>query len=74
MDTLVLTKQETVVQNSSLESQIKHTINSILEERYDSDVRTLWAAHYKERARRMLRFCDDQEVRGIFSATINFFL
>ncbi|KAK3923947.1 Kelch-like protein diablo [Frankliniella fusca] len=62
MDTLVLSKQDPVVQNSNLQLQIKHTINTILEERYDSDVRTLWATGYKEKARRMLRFCDDQEV------------
>lgn len=71
MDTLVLTKQEPVVQNSNLELQIKHTINTILEERYDSDVRTVWAAGYKEKARRMLRFCDDQEVTSIIIPTKN---
>ncbi|KAJ1529501.1 hypothetical protein ONE63_006274 [Megalurothrips usitatus] len=62
MDTLVLSKQDPLVQNSNLQLQIKHTINTILEERYDSDVRTIWATGYKEKARRMLRFCDDQEV------------
>lgn len=63
METLVLTKQDSLIQNSSLQLQIKHTINTILEERYDSDVRAVWATVYKEKARRMLRFCDDQDVR-----------
>lgn len=62
METLVLTKQESVVENANLQHQIKHTINTILEERYDTDVRAKWATGYKENSRRMLRFCDDQEV------------
>ncbi|XP_034249410.1 kelch-like protein 5 [Thrips palmi] len=62
METLVITKQESIVENANLQHQIKHTINTILEERYDTDVRAKWATGYKENSRRMLRFCDDQEV------------
>ena len=72
METLVLTKQDPLIQNSSLQLQIKHTINTILEERYDSDVRAVWATGYKEKARRMLRFCDDQDVRTLYNNPINY--